>query len=335
MRKIGLCFTGQPYRLREIVPAAQWAEVHGYDSVWAAEDSWTGRDAITALTCIAYETSSLRVGTSLIGVTTRHPVLSAMTFNSLWELAPDRLILGVGLAHGWHAPRGTPVSTESPVATMRAAVESLRALTTGGQMAWGERSRGMMIPRPWFSGGIPPMSGPVPIYMGAVGPRMTRLAGEIGDGLLLEMEALGEDLPGRLEQMRAGARKSGRDPAQIDVVKLILAAPETKDGKIHSNALGWATKSVALLNDSTVQRLGWDPERVARIRAAWSREDWDGGRRLMSTEMVRSFIAAGSIDACLEILDETSRLGVTLPVLIPYGGDLGPVLELGAAYARA
>jgi hypothetical protein len=90
---------------------------------------------------------------------------------------------------------------------------------------------------------------------------------------------------------------------------------------------------VALLDDATVTDLGWDLERVHRIREAWASGDWQLGRSLMTSEMVRAFVAAGPEDHCIEVINETVRAGVTLPVLIPYGGDLQPVLELGARYA--
>jgi alkanesulfonate monooxygenase SsuD/methylene tetrahydromethanopterin reductase-like flavin-dependent oxidoreductase (luciferase family) len=341
--RIGLCFTGQPYSLRQMVGAAQWAEAHGYDSVWAAEDSWTGRDAITTLSCIAFGTTRIRVGTCLIGVATRNPALTAMTVNSLWEVASHRLVLGLGLALGWHTPdepetgtgpgAGGRENSPAPLATMRGAVNWIRALTEGRDVPWGDMRRGMMIPRPWFTGAREPMNTRIPIYLGAVRPQMTRLAGELGDGLLLEMEALRDTLPDRLALFREGAIAAGRDPARLEIVKLVLASVSGRGEPVHPNALGWATKSVALLDDASVRRLGWDLERAGRIRDAWSKQDWESGKRLMTPEMVRAFIAAGPPDHILEVLDETVRQGVTLPVLIPYGGDLQPVLDVGARYA--
>ena len=113
-----------------------------------------------------------------------------------------------------------------------------------------------------------------------------------------------------------------------------LASVSGRGESIHPNALGWATKSVAQLDDLSVSRLGWDLERIERIRSSWAKQDWESGRRLMTPEMVRTFVAAGPSDRILEIIDETVRRGVTLPVLIPYGGDLQPVLDVGAQYAR-
>jgi alkanesulfonate monooxygenase SsuD/methylene tetrahydromethanopterin reductase-like flavin-dependent oxidoreductase (luciferase family) len=162
---------------------------------------------------------------------------------------------------------------------------------------------------------------------------MTRLAGELGDGLLLEMEALRDTIPGRIALFREGAADAGRDAQRMEVVKLILASVSGNGEPVHPNALGWATKSVALLNEPSVRRLGWDLERVNRVRDAWAKQDRESGKRLMTPEMVRAFIAAGPPDQIIDIIQETVRQGVTLPVLIPYGGDLQPVLDVGARYA--
>jgi alkanesulfonate monooxygenase SsuD/methylene tetrahydromethanopterin reductase-like flavin-dependent oxidoreductase (luciferase family) len=323
-----------------MVGAAQWAESHGFDSVWAAEDSWTGRDAVTTLACMAYNTSRIRVGTCLIGVGTRNPALTAMTLNSLWEVAEGRLVLGLGLALGWHTPDESEAgaaegsrSPQAPLRRMRHAVEWIRALTEGREVPWGDGRRGMMIPRPWFAGARAPTNAGIPIYLGAVRPRMTRLAGELGDGLLLEMEALRDTIPGRIAVFKEGAVAAGRDAQRLEIVKLILASVSGEGEPVHPNALGWATKSVALLDEPSVRRLGWDLERVNRIRDAWAKRNWEFGKRLMTPEMVRAFIAAGPPDQIVDIIQETVRQGVTLPVLIPYGGDLQPVLDVGARYA--
>jgi 5,10-methylenetetrahydromethanopterin reductase len=336
LKRIGLCFTGQPYSITQMVSAAQRAEELGYDSVWVAEDSWTGRDAITVLTALALNTRRVRLGTCLVGAGTRHPILTAMTFNSLRELAPGRLVLGTGLALGWQPAHdgGDGWGGRSALGTMRDTVEAMRSLFTGGQARWGDGTRGMMVPRPWFGGARLPRPEAIPLYMGAVGPKMTSLAGEVADGLLLEMEALRDFIPERLKLFRDAAAKAGRDASRLEVLKLVLTSV-TGDGPLNQNAVGWGAKSVSLLDEATVGRLGWDQERVARVRLAWSRGDWDAGKAAMTPSMVRAFVSAGTQEHALGVIEETVATGVDLPVLIPYGGELRQVLDAGAAYVRA
>jgi alkanesulfonate monooxygenase SsuD/methylene tetrahydromethanopterin reductase-like flavin-dependent oxidoreductase (luciferase family) len=220
---------------------------------------------------------------------------------------------------------------------MHETVAALRSLLRGGEAEWGHQSRRMVIPRPWFAGAIEPRSEPVPIYMGAVGPKMTRLAGEIADGLLLEMEAVREFLPGRLQLFREGAAVSGRDPLALETVKLILASvgPEatTPSGRaVHHNALGWAAKSVSLVDGETVRKLKWDAERAYRIKSAWAAGDWEAGKDAMTPEMTLAFVAAGPPEHLAGVIRDTVATGVTTPVLIPYGGELRPLIEAGARF---
>jgi 5,10-methylenetetrahydromethanopterin reductase len=339
MPRLGICFTGQPYSLPQVIESARRAEQLGFDSVWLAEDSWTGRDAVTAITAVALNTTGIRIGTCLVGVGTRHPVLTAMTFNSLRDVAEGRLIAGIGLAHGWQPlfDDGPGWGSKSSLTTMRESVAGLRSLLAGGEAKWGGGTRRMMVDRPWFEGAALPSGRGVPIYVGAVGPKMTALAGEIADGLLLEMEALRELLPARLELFRAAAASSGRDQSKLETVKLILTSvgPDvrSREGpRAHHNALGWAAKSVAMLSDDVVHQLGWDAARVARVRGHWASGEWEAGKSAMTPDMARAFVAAGPPDHVLEVVRDTVRTGVSLPVLIPYGGDLRPVLDAGARY---
>src|SRR5689334_12503611 len=93
---VGLAFCEQPFSVREVVHAAQRAESIGFDSFWMAEDLWTRRDGLTYLTCVANATERMTVGTSVVTPYTHHPLQLAATFNTLWDLAPHRLRLGIG-----------------------------------------------------------------------------------------------------------------------------------------------------------------------------------------------------------------------------------------------
>lgn len=104
-----------------------------------------------------------------------------------------------------------------------------------------------MVPRPWFERALVPRSDAIPVYMGAVGPRMTHLAGEVADGLLLEMEAMPHSIREHLKRLHAGCAAAARDPSVLETVKLILTSVSS-DGRAHPNALGWAAKSVSLLS---------------------------------------------------------------------------------------
>ena len=333
MRRVGLAFEGQPYSVREILAATQAAEALGYESVWLAEDLWTGRDVISILSCLALSTERIGLGTCLIGAYTRHPVLIAMTLNTLSELAAGRLVLGIGAGMLWRPLVEAAIAQWPPLRAMRETVGVVRSLLSGEEVTWGEETVSLTVSHKCFSGALAPETRGVPIYMGAVGPRMTALVGEIGDGLLFGLGTRRDEIPLRLERLAVGAKRAHRDPNSIDIAKLILVSA-SDSGKIHDNALGYAARCVAGLDESEVQRLGFDPERVRRVRGEVDQDNCQAAYRLLLPEMISTFIAAGTPSECLRIIEEFVQPGVDLPILMAFGGDVNAVIEIGAEYAN-
>jgi 5,10-methylenetetrahydromethanopterin reductase len=333
MRRLGLGFCGQPYPIREILAAAQLAERQGFESVWISEDIWTGKDAISILTSLALSTERVKLGTAVINIYTRHPILTAQTFNALSELAPGRFILGIGAGTTWKPFLADLGDRLHPLRDMRRAVETIRNLMSGKETRWGEGTVNLTVSRQCFGGAVSPHQQGLPIYMGAVGPRMTELAGEIADGLMLELAVWQEDVPLRLQQAALGAVHGGKDVRSLDIVGLVLISAN-EYGKIHPNALGYAIKTVAMLTDEAVQHYGFDPQLVRRIREAYFQGDCNLAGRLITSEMVSSFIAAGTQENCLRFIEGIVGAGVKLPVLLPFGGDIHPVIEVGAEFLR-
>ena len=333
MRRVGLGFVAQPYSIREIITAAQTAEELGYGSVWLTEDIWSGRDSFSILSCLALNTSQIRLGTAVIGVYSRHPLLLAMTFNALSELAPGRLILGIGAGMSWHPLLPYPEAQLPPLRAMRESITTVRELLAGGSAAFGDTTLDLTVSRQCFSGAIPPANIELPVYVGAMGPKMTRLTGELADGLILEIQMRRDAISARLEQLRIGAAEANRDVSSIEVVKLILMSV-SEDGNPHENALGYVSREIARLNDSDVLQLGFDPERVRRLKNAYQQGDCQRAFGLLTSDMITTFVAAGTPDDCLRVIEEIVQEGVDLPILLPFGGDVSAVLEVGIEYAR-
>lgn len=186
------------------------AERLGYDSVWAAEAY--GSDAATILGWLAGQTERIRLGSSIFQMPGRSPAMTAMTAATLDQLSGGRMILGVGasgpqVSEGWHGVRFARQlqRTREYVAVVRRALAGERLEFHGETLE---------LPLPAGPGKalkltIPTVQERIPIYLAAIGPRNTALAGEIADGWLPTLvvpELLGE-LRGQLEQ---GAARAGR-----------------------------------------------------------------------------------------------------------------------------
>ena len=186
------------------------AERLGYDSVWTAEAY--GSDAATILGWIAGQTSRIRIGSSIFQMPGRSPAMTAMTAATLDQLSDGRMILGIGssgpqVAEGWHGQRfGQQIQrTREDVAVVRKALARERLEFHGETLD---------LPLPDGPGKalkltIAPVQERIPIYLAAIGPNNTRLAGEIADGwlpTLFSPEHVAEFRP----LLEEGAAASGR-----------------------------------------------------------------------------------------------------------------------------
>src|SRR6476620_8652242 len=188
----------------------QEAERLGYDSVWTAEAY--GSDAATILAWIAGQTSRIRIGSAIFQMPARSAAMTAMTAATLDQLSGGRMILGIGssgpqVAEGWHGQRFARQiqRTREYVAVVRLALARERVEFHGETLE---------LPLPDGPGKalkltIAPVQESIPIYLAAIGPKNTALAGEIADGwipTLLDPEHLSE-LRKNLDE---GAARAGR-----------------------------------------------------------------------------------------------------------------------------
>ena len=188
----------------ENVELALLAESRGWGGFWVAEVS--GADAVTTAAAVAARLTSGRVGTGIVPMQTRDPMLLAMTATSIGQIAPGGFVLGLGtstpiIVEDWHAaPWG-----ESPLALTRECVDLVRRFLAGDRVTtdtgrWRYR-RAQMTARADTS---------PPIYLAALNDRMLELAGEIADGVILNFVTVADVAHAR-ERVAVGAARAGRD----------------------------------------------------------------------------------------------------------------------------
>ena len=199
------------------------AEQLGYDSVWAAEAY--GSDAATVLAWLAAGTSKIKLGSAIFQMPGRSAAMTAMTAATIDELSGGRMILGIGssgpqVAEGWHGQRfGRQLQrTREYVAVVRMALTRERVEYRGETLE---------LPLPDGPGKplklmISPVQERIPIYLAAIGPKNTALAGEIADGWIptfFSPEHVGE-LRSLLEE---GAARAGRPLDGFDIAPTVNA----------------------------------------------------------------------------------------------------------------
>src|SRR5512139_1118838 len=168
--------------LSDAIQYVQYAEDRGFEAVWQAESRLV-RDAIVPMAAYAATTKRIKIGSGVINNWTRNVALTAATFLTLDDLAPNRIICGIG---AWWDPLAANVGIErkKPLLAMREHVTVVRDLLAMKRVSLhGEFVNVNEIELYIVHGRREPR--PVPIYIGATGMKMMALAGEIADGELL------------------------------------------------------------------------------------------------------------------------------------------------------
>jgi F420-dependent oxidoreductase-like protein len=201
----------------------QEAERLGYDSVWAAEAY--GSDAATVLAWLAAGTSRIKLGSAIFQMPGRTPAMTAMTAATIDELSGGRMILGIGssgpqVAEGWHGQRFARQlqRTREYVAVVRKALARERLEFKGETLE---------LPLPDGPGKalklmISPVQERIRIYLAAIGPKNTALAGEIADGWLPTFFSP-EHVADFRKLLQEGAARSGRSLEGFDIAPTVQA----------------------------------------------------------------------------------------------------------------
>jgi 5,10-methylenetetrahydromethanopterin reductase len=313
--------------LRDAIEYVQYAEDRGFEAVWQAESRLV-RDAIVPMAAYAATTERIKVGSGVINNWTRNAALTAATFLTLDDLAPNRILMGIG---AWWDPLAKDVGIDrrKPLLAMREHVTVVRDLLAMKNVTFqGEFVQVSGIELDIVHGRREPRH--VPIYIGATGPQMLALAGEIADGVLLNY-LVSPAYNGRaLEQIEKGAQLSGRTVEDIDRPQLVVCSVD-RDRK---RALNGARKLVT-------QYLGQQPHIMKASGVAqelldeihqvltWpaTEEQIERAMELVPDDVVQLITASGTPDEVRAKVREYVSAGSTCPVLYPLGDDVRLMLD--------
>ena len=201
------------FTLAEHAEIAREAERRGYTDAWSLEAD--GVDCFAPLAVVGMATS-LRLGTAIANVYTRGPATLAMCAAGVAEIAPGRFCLGIGsgsqpIVESWNGG-----VFDHPATRVRETVQFLRRALVGERVVF----TGATFSVDGFRLSRPPAR-PIPIYVAALRPGMLRVAGEVGDGVILNWLSA-KDVPQSIAVVREAAQNAGRDPATIEITARLL-----------------------------------------------------------------------------------------------------------------
>jgi len=305
--------------LREGMAFAQYAEAKGFEAVWQAESRLV-REATVPMAAFASVTERLKVGSGVVDCWSRNPARLAATFSTLDDLAPGRVILGIG---AWWDPLAQKVGINraKPLKAMREIVTAVRALLNNENVT--------------FQGEFVQLDGveldyvyqerrakDVPIYIGATGMQMMELTGEIADGVVLNYLVSPDYNAQALAALEKGAAKAGRSVESIDRPQLVVCSVH-EDRKV---ALDMARMMVT-------QYLGQQPhimkasgvpqsllDKVGEV-LTWpaTHEQVERAAKLVPDEIVQMLTASGTPAEARKAVRTYLENGATCPILYPLG----------------
>jgi 5,10-methylenetetrahydromethanopterin reductase len=300
----------------KIAHYAKLAEEQGFDNVWIT-DHYNNRDVYSTLTVLAMNTNSIKLGTGVTNPYTRNIAVTASSIASVNEISGGRAILGLG--PGDKATfDAMGISWDKPLTTTKESIQALRSFFEGKKVNMaGEAVK--------FSGAkMAFKAGNIPIYMGAQGPKMLELAGEVADGVLINASHP-RDFEEAVKQIASGAKKAGRNPKDVDVAAYACFSIDKDAAKAVNAAKVVVAFIVAGSPDMVLQRHGIDVASKASIGGAIAKGDFGalmGG--MVTPQMIDAFSICGTPDDCKTRINELLDIGVTQIVA---GSPIGPDKE--------
>jgi probable F420-dependent oxidoreductase len=287
------------------------AEELGYESLWIA-DTGAGPDVFVVGTVAAEVTKRVRIGTAVIPIYTRALPVLAAGVGSVAQLAPGRVVLGIGVSSETIVEAWSGVPFRRPLTRMRETVGVLRQMLAGERVSFeGKtvRTRGFRL--------VSQPPAPVPVYVAALMPPMLELAGEIADGVILNFFPV-DALPRILAHVRAGAARAGRDPSTIEVVARfqVIVTDDVPAARAAIRLMMGPYFATSVYN-RFVAWCGF-PEEARAIDAGWRAKDRAKNQAAVTDAMIDRLAVIGSPAECRARLAEFAAAGVTTPMVHPF-----------------
>jgi 5,10-methylenetetrahydromethanopterin reductase len=296
-----------PYmKLEQMVGIAREAERLGYEQLWVC-DHYHNRFAYVALSQIALKTSRLRLGPGVTNPYLLHPSVTAAAIATLSELSGGRALLGISAGDPYFL-RSVGVERLSPVEGVQDAVRIIRGLLAGGRVSYQGRVFRCAGARLRFK---PPNQ--APIYIGGRRKRMLELAGELGDGALINASH-----PEDLKEALGFVRRRGREFDRVAYLAVSVGRDEEVTKKLVRVIVAFIVASAPKRSLETHRIPEGEVEEIRKLLEAGKVSE---AGRAVTPRMIEAFSVCGNFASLEERLEEIRRLGFSTAVV---GSPIGP-----------
>jgi 5,10-methylenetetrahydromethanopterin reductase len=315
------------HSLQDAIKYVQYAESRGFEAVWQAESRLV-RDAIVPMAAFAATTTRIKIGSGVINNWTRNAAVIAATYLTLDDLAPDRIICGIG---AWWDPLAQKVGINrtKPLLAMRETVTAVRDLLARKRVTFhGEFVHLDDVELDVVHGRKEPRN--VPIYIGATGPKMMALTGEIADGAVLNYLVSPQYNDGALAQLEEGAKLAGRSLDSVDRPQLVVCSVDSDRKKALDGARKLVTQYLGQ-QPHIMKASGVKQELLDEISQVltWpaTEEQIEQAMRLVPDDVVQMITASGTPQEVKAKVREYVASGATCPILYPLGDDVRLMID--------
>ncbi len=318
---------------------ARYAEARGFSEIWQA-DTRLARDCVVMMSALLTQTKRLRIGSGVLPIWTRNPAVIAATWSTMWELGSKvegrgRVMLGLG---AWWEPIASRVGVHRhrSLTAMREHIEVLRQLFTMEEVTYqGDFVKLDRVRLDVAFGDKSPRD--IPLYIGATGPKMLELSGEICDGVVLNYMVSVGYIRKAVALVEKGAQKAGKTIDDVDRPELLICSLSDEDPA----AALYEGKKLAAYYFATEPHImkasGVDQELLERVQSIMSwpatEDDYISASKVIPDGVVRQLMAVGSTEDCRNKVQEYIDAGVTCPILFPMMDDIRPVVDAFADWA--
>ncbi len=318
--KFGIEFV--PYKpVDEIVGLTKKAEEAGFNYCWIT-DHYNNRNVYSFLTAIARNTQRIELGPGVTNPYHIHPAVTASAIASIDEISNGRAILGIS-AGDRTVLSSLGIELHKPLTTISESIEIVKKLLAG------ERAN--------FDGKIFKVRGArlnfkpkrkIPIYLGAQGPEMLRLAGKVSDGVLINASHP-SDLDYAVNGIKRGVDEAGRKLEELDIVAYTSFSVADSAEKAKGAAKPVAAFIVASSPPMVLERHGIAAEDAGKVRDAIASGKFGDAIAGVNDAMLNAFCIYGAQADCIKRIREIAKIGVTqLVVGSPIGPDPAASIEI-------
>jgi len=306
--------------LEGLVSYATLAEGSGVDSIWVT-DHFSNRNVYVTLAVIALKTHHLRLGVTVANPYLIHPAVTAQAIASVAEIAPGRVVIGIGSGDETTLTK-LGVERKKALVAIREAVSLIRGLLEGHRVAMkGEffEVDGAMLDF---------RVDPIQIYVTGQSPKILELGGEIGSGVLTQGTDRA-DVDCAMRHVRIGCDKGHR--ARRDL-KVVFEAPVSISADVDEairRAIPVVSYIVAGLNPLLAEKYGISMETLSKTRRALLAGRYDKLAELLEPEIVDRLAICGTPEACTDRLSNIIKGGIDEFIFgPPLGPDPGRAIEI-------